>query len=292
MTLEEDALRIHRKLRGKIEIRSEVSLKDPKILDLIYTPGVAVPAKEIFKDKEKIYQYTSKWNSVAIVTNGTRTLGGNLGPEGALPVMEGKSVLFKVLGGVDAFPICLKTKDENEIVQVTKIISPTFGAINIEDIETPQSLEIVERLDKELEIPVFHDDQHGTGIVTLADVIKSLKVMGKKLRQVQITITGAGAAGYGISNSLYHEGARNILVVDSSGIIYDGRKEKMNRFKQELATRTNPEKKKGTLTDALKGSDIFIGVSGISGLLKKEMIKKMSVDPIVLALSNPTPKIF
>src|SRR5437667_11398467 len=234
MTIEEESLKLHEKLRGKIEIKSKVLIQNPKILDLIYTPGVAVPAKEISLDKEKIYQYTSKWNSVAIVTNGTRTLGGNLGPEGALPVMEGKAVLFKIFGGVDAFPICLKTNDEKEIVRVAESISPTFGAINVEDIETPQSLEIAETLDRNLDIPVFHDDQHGTGIVVLAAVANSIKILGKKLNDIQITVAGAGAAGYGISTNLFHAGARKIFVVDRLGIIYGGRKEKKNRFKKKL----------------------------------------------------------
>ena len=292
MTLKSRAVALHKKLRGKISVESKAKVKSLQELALLYTPGVAEVSKAIAKDRKKAYLYTSKWNTVAIVTDGTRVLGlGNIGPEGALPVMEGKPILLKVFGNVDAFPVCVKTQDKNEIIKLVKNIAPSFGGINIEDIEAPKCLEIVEQLEKELNIPVFHDDQHGTAIVVVAGLMNALKTVNKNLRKVKIVVAGAGAGGYGITNLLYEFGARNILVVDSHGIIYKGRKAGMNKFKNKIATKTNSQKIKGDLKFALKSADVFIGVSGKRGLLNKNLIKLMAKKAIVFALTNPTPEI-
>jgi malate dehydrogenase (oxaloacetate-decarboxylating) len=298
--LEEDAINLHRMLRGKIEIHNRVSVDSPSkdkndTLELIYTPGVAYVAKEISKNKELTYDYTSKWNTVAIVCDGTRVLGlGNIGPEGAIPVMEGKSVLFKVLGGINAFPLCIDMKDKEEIIRFVKAIQPVFGAINIEDIESPKVLEIVERLHKDLQIPVFHDDQHGTAVITLAALINALRLLHKEMSTIRVVIAGAGSAGYGIFRILQEAGCKNIVVTDSIGAIYANRVENGgldNPYKRELSNKTNPEKLSGSLADVLKGADVFIGVSGKSNILTKEMIHSMGHDPIVFALSNPDPEI-
>ena len=285
-------------LKGKIEIHNRVSIDSSSkgkndTLDLIYTPGVAFVAKEISTDKELAYDYTSKWNNVAIVCDGTRVLGlGNIGPEGALPVMEGKSVLFKVLGGINAFPLCIDTKDKEEIIRFVKIIQPAFGAVNIEDIESPKVLEIVERLHKDLSIPVFHDDQHGTAIITLAGLINALKLLQKRIDSIRVVIAGAGSAGYGIFRILQEAGCKNIVVTDSIGAIYENRVKGIdNPYKKEIADKTNPMKLSGSLTDVLKGTDVFIGVSGKGQLINKDIIQSMNNDPIVFALSNPDPEI-
>jgi malate dehydrogenase (oxaloacetate-decarboxylating) len=285
-------------LKGKIEIHNRVSIDSSSkgkndTLDLIYTPGVAFVAKEISTDKELAYDYTSKWNNVAIVCDGTRVLGlGNIGPEGALPVMEGKSVLFKVLGGINAFPLCINTKDKEEIIRFVKIIQPAFGAVNIEDIESPKVLEIVERLRKDLSIPVFHDDQHGTAIITLAGLINALKLLQKRIDSIRVVIAGAGSAGYGIFRILQEAGCKNIVVTDSIGAIYENRVKGIdNPYKKEIADKTNPMKLSGSLTDVLKGTDVFIGVSGKGQLINKDIIQSMNNDPIVFALSNPDPEI-
>ena len=285
-------------LKGKIEIHNRVSIDSSSkgkndTLDLIYTPGVAFVAKEISTDKELAYDYTSKWNNVAIVCDGTRVLGlGNIGPEGALPVMEGKSVLFKVLGGINAFPLCIDTKDKEEIIRFVKIIQPAFGAVNIEDIESPKVLEIVERLRKDLSIPVFHDDQHGTAIITLAGLINALKLLQKRIDSLRVVIAGAGSAGYGIFRILQEAGCKNIVVTDSIGAIYENRVKGIdNPYKKEIADKTNPMKLSGSLTDVLKGTDVFIGVSGKGQLINKDIIQSMNNDPIVFALSNPDPEI-
>jgi malate dehydrogenase (oxaloacetate-decarboxylating) len=285
-------------LRGKIEIHNRVSIGSPSkdkkdTLDLIYTPGVAFVAKEISSDKELAYDYTSKWNNVAIVCDGTRVLGlGNIGPEGAIPVMEGKSVLFRVLGGINAFPLCIDTKDKEEIIRFVKLIQPIFGAVNIEDIESPKVLEIVERLHKDLSIPVFHDDQHGTAIIALAGLINALKLLQKKIESIRVVIAGAGSAGYGIFRILQEAGCKNIIVTDSLGAIYENRIKGMDSpYKKEIADKTNPMKVSGSLTDVLKGTDVFIGVSGKGHLISKDMVRSMNHDPIVFALSNPNPEI-
>lgn len=285
-------------LKGKIEIHNRVSIDASSegkngTLDLIYTPGVAAVAKKISNDKKLAYDFTSKWNNVAIVCDGTRVLGlGNIGPEGAIPVMEGKSVLFKALGGINAFPLCIDTKDKEEIIRLVKAIQPVFGAVNIEDIESPKVLEIVERLHKDLSIPVFHDDQHGTAIITLAGLLNALRLVRKKIENVRVVIAGAGSAGYGIFRILREAGCKNIVVTDSSGAIYEDRIKGIdNIYKKEIANKTNPNKLTGSLTDVLKGSDVFIGVSGKGHLINKDMIRSMNHDAIVFALSNPDPEI-
>ena len=284
-------------VRGKIEIQNRVTLdntvEEKSTLGLIYTPGVAYIAKEISKNKELAYDYTSKWNNVAIICDGTRVLGlGNVGPESALAVMEGKSVLFKVLGGINAFPLCIATRDKEEIISFVKAAEPVFGAINIEDIESPKVLEIIERLRNELSIPVFHDDQHGTAVITFSALINALRLLGKKLKEIKIVISGAGSAGYGIFRILYEAGCRNIIVTDSKGAIYEGRKESLdNSYKQEIAKKTNPKKLQGMLSEVIRKADVFIGVSGKADLLNNEMVKSMNTDAIVFALSNPDPEI-
>ena len=288
-------------LKGKIEIHNRVSLdsdvsKDKNgTLELIYTPGVAYVAKEVSNNKELTYDYTSKWNNVAIVSDGTRVLGlGNIGPEGAIPVMEGKSVLFKVLGGINAYPLCIDIKDKEQIIRFVKAIQPVFGAINIEDIESPKVLEIIERLHKDLQIPVFHDDQHGTAVITLAALINALRLLHKEMNTIKVVIAGAGSAGYGIFRILQEAGCKNIVVTDSRGAIYENRSEGSgldNPYKKEISIKTNPERQSGNLDDVLKGADVFIGVSGKGNVLTEDMIQSMAHDPIVFALSNPDPEI-
>ena len=302
--IKEDAINLHRSLRGKIEIHNRVSIdaglgdgEEKGILGLIYTPGVASVAQEICKKKELVYDYTSKWNNVAIVCDGTRVLGlGNIGPEGALPVMEGKSVLFKVLGDVNAIPLCISTQDKEEIIRFVKAIEPCFGAINIEDIESPKVFDIIKRLRDELSIPVFHDDQHGTAVITLAALINSLKVINKKIDNIKVVISGAGSAGYGIFKILKEAGCKNIVVTDSKGAIYEGRNDLVNANsqnldKQEIAKNSNPSKLVGNLDKVIRKADVFIGVSGKPGLFTKNMIKSMNYDAIVFPLSNPDPEI-
>jgi len=298
MTLKDDAISLHRILKGKIEIKSKVftdGALDGKndTLSLIYTPGVAYVAQEISGNKSLAYEYTSKWNNVAIICDGTRVLGlGNVGPEAALAVMEGKSVLFKVLGGINAIPLCIATQDLEEIIKFAKIVEPNFGAVNIEDIESPKVLKIVERLTRELSIPVFHDDQHGTAVIALAALINALKLVQKRLSDIRITIAGAGSAGYGICKILLTAGCRDILVTDRIGILHPSRKDiENNSYKLEIARRTNPNKVAGNLTDAIRDSDVVIGVSGVAGLFDKNMIRSMRHGPIVFALSNPDPEI-
>jgi malate dehydrogenase (oxaloacetate-decarboxylating) len=286
-------------LRGKIEIHNRVSIgssfkgSENDTLGLIYTPGVAFVAKEVSVNKQLAYDYTSKWNNVAIVCDGTRVLGlGDVGPEGAIPVMEGKSVLFKILGGINAFPLCIDTQDKEEIIRFVKAIQPVFGAVNIEDIESPKVLEIVERLQKDLSIPVFHDDQHGTAIIALAALLNALRLLQKRIDNIKVVIAGAGSAGYGIFRILKEAGCRSIVVTDSHGAIYQNRPKGIdNPYKKEIANETNPMKLSGSLSDVLKGADVFIGVSGKARLIDKEMVQSMNSGPIVFALSNPDPEI-
>lgn len=324
MTLKEDAINLHRLLRGKIEISSRISsdniFENSKeegrgTLSSIYTPGVAYVSTEIKMNKELAYDYTSKWNNIAIVCDGTRVLGlGDIGPEGALPVMEGKAVLFKTLGNVNAFPLCISIKDKEEIIKFVKAIEPSFGAINIEDIESPKVLEIVERLQKEMSIPIFHDDRHGTAVITLAALINALRIVRKNSNNVKVVIAGAGSAGYGIFKILYRVGFKDITVMDKKGAIYEGRdnndnNEKLrgiestkqnnpkqdsislNSFKKEIALNTNLNKISGNLETVIKGADVFIGTSGIGNLMNSQMVASMRRDPIIFALSNPTPEI-
>jgi malate dehydrogenase (oxaloacetate-decarboxylating) len=307
-TLNEDAINLHRALRGKIEIHNRVSIdagfghheeeEEKGTLGLIYTPGVASVAQEISKNKELIYDYTSKWNNVAIVCDGTRVLGlGNIGPEGALPVMEGKSVLFKVLGNINAIPLCIATQDKEEIVRFVKAIEPCFGAINIEDIESPKVFDILKRLRDELSIPVFHDDQHGTAVITLAALINSLKIVDKKIDNIKVIIAGAGSAGYGIFKILKEAGCKDIIITDSKGAIYEGREDlvtvvnSQNLDKQEIARNSNSNKLVGSLEEVIRKADVFIGVSGKVGLVTKDMVQSMNYDAIVFPLSNPDPEI-
>lgn len=285
-------------LKGKIEIRSRVSLdnaaEERGTLGLIYTPGVAYVALEISSHKKLAYDYTSKWNNVAIICDGTRVLGlGNIGPEGALPVMEGKSVLFKALGDINAIPLCIATRDKEEIIRFVKLIQPNFGAINIEDIESPKVLEIVERLTKELSIPVFHDDQHGTAIITLAALVNALRLANKELDKVRVVISGSGSAGYGIFKILQTAGCKDIIVTDTRGAIFYGRVDidSQNPYKKDISINTNFRKLNGTLMEVIRKSDVFIGVSGKADILNKQMIESMNKDAIVFALSNPDPEI-
>ena len=277
-------------LGGKIEVTSKIPLSTRDDLSMAYTPGVARVCKEIAADKEKVYKLTIKRNTVAIVTDGTAVLGlGDIGPEAALPVMEGKAMLFKRFGGVNAFPICLDTKDPGEIIDTVVRIAPAFGGINLEDISAPRCFEIEKELTDRLDIPVFHDDQHGTAVVVLAGVINALKVVGRKLSEVRIVICGMGAAGVATTRLLLSAGAKNIVGVDSTGIVSKGR-DKLGGVKKMVAETTNPDGITGGLHDALKGAHVFIGVS-VPGRLTVDMIKTMATDPIVFALSNPTPEI-
>ncbi|MGH9981924.1 MAG: NAD(P)-dependent malic enzyme [Nitrososphaeraceae archaeon] len=298
MNIKDDSINLHRMLKGKIEIQNRVPIenifaKENSLINLIYTPGVAYVASAIAENKELAYDFTSKWNNVAIICDGTRVLGlGNIGPYAALPVMEGKSVLFKLLGGINAVPVCIETQNKEEIIKFVKYIQPLFGAINIEDIESPKVLEIVERLKKEISIPVFHDDQHGTAIITLAALINSLKLVRKQLEKIKILILGAGSAGYGINKILNSAGCKNTIVVDSRGAIYEGRKDLINnQFKYEIASTSNPTKIEGSIGSVIEGCDVFIGVSAKGNILSNKEISTMNVDPIVFALSNPYPEI-
>ncbi len=290
MNYAKKSLEAHKKNGGKLEVKSKFPLKNKTDLSIAYTPGVAQPCLEIAKKPEEAYKYTIKANSVAVVTNGTAVLGlGNIGAKAALPVMEGKAVLFKHFGNVDAYPICINSQDVNQIVETVKLISPGFGGINLEDIKAPECFEIEERLEKELDIPVFHDDQHGTAIVTLAALINALKVVQKKINQVKIVVNGAGAAGIATAKLLLSYGAKNIVLIDSRGAIYQGR-EGLNSHKKEIARLTNLKKEKGELKDIIQEKDVFIGIS-IAGALKKEWAKKMNKDSIIFAMANPTPEI-
>ncbi|HJH31217.1 MAG TPA: NAD-dependent malic enzyme [Methanosarcinaceae archaeon] len=289
----EESLKVHELHQGILEIASKVPLKTIHDLSVDYTPGVAEPCREIAKHEDDVYTYTSKGNLVAVVTDGSAVLGlGNIGPHAAMPVMEGKAVIFKTLGGVDAFPICIDTNDTEEIIRTVKHIAPTFGGINLEDISAPRCFEIESRLKRELQIPVFHDDQHGTAIVTLAGLMNSLKIVKKEPEDIKVVISGAGAAGIAITKKLIHAGVRskNILMCDSRGIIYEGRGEGMNPEKEDIAKITNVSRMSGTIADALVGADVFIGVS-VGGIVSKEMVRSMADDPIVFAMANPDPEI-
>ncbi|MBN1792991.1 NAD-dependent malic enzyme [Candidatus Woesearchaeota archaeon] len=285
------ALKMHEDNKGKISVVSKVSLKTKDDLSIAYTPGVAEPCVRISKNKDDVYKYTSKGNIVAVVSDGTAVLGlGDIGPEAALPVMEGKAILFKEFGGVDAFPIVLATKKVDEIVQAVKMIAPGFGGINLEDISSPRCFEVEEKLKKELEIPVFHDDQHGTAIVVLAGLTNALKLAGKKFSDIKVVFSGAGAAGIAIIKLLRTRGVSHIIATDRAGAIYEGRLENMNPEKEMLAKITNKEKLRGSLGDVINGADVFVGVSS-AGLLTAEMVKSMAPKAIIFAMANPTPEI-
>lgn len=292
MDYKKASLALHKKHCGKMEIKSKVPLKHKNDLSTAYTPGVAEVCRLIAKDKKAVYTHTIKANTIAVITDGSAILGlGNLGPEAALPVMEGKAILFKEFGAVDAFPICLATQDTEEIIKAVKLLAPVLGGINLEDISAPRCFEIEERLKKELDIPVFHDDQHGTAIVTLAALLNALKVVKKEIKQIKIVINGAGAAALSIVRLLIMAGAKskNIILLDTGGILYQGR-EGMNEYKEKIAKITNSQKLKGGLSEALVGADIFIGVS-VANVLNKEMVATMADKPIVFAMANPDPEI-
>ncbi len=290
MNIREEALRVHYELEGKLSIESKMKLNSREDLSIAYTPGVAEPCKEIAADREKVYNYTMKGNTVAVVTNGTAVLGlGNIGPEASLPVMEGKAVLFKEFGGVNAFPICINSEDPEDIINTVKLIAPGFGGINLEDIKAPECFYIEERLKNELDIPVFHDDQHGTAIVCLAGIYNALKVVEKKLNEVKIVINGAGAAGTAICKLLLKAGAENIVMCDKNGALVEG-DTTLSDAHMELAKLTNRNKEKGKLEDIIKGTDIFIGVSA-ANVLKPYMVEIMAENSVIFAMANPNPEI-
>ncbi len=291
MTLREEALHMHLVNKGKLESKSKVPVRNAKDLSLAYSPGVAEPCKAIYDDKNKVYDYTMKGNMVAVVSDGTAVLGlGNIGPEAALPVMEGKAVLFKSFAGVDAFPICLNTTDIDKIVETVKLLEPTFGGVNLEDIAAPNCFVIEERLKKETNIPIFHDDQHGTAIVTVAGLVNALKLVDKKMSEIKVVANGAGAAGIAIIKLLYRYGVRDIIMCDTKGAIYEGRPYGMNSVKEEVAKYTNNARAEGSLQDVIKGADVFIGVS-VEGALTAEMVSSMNPDPVIFAMANPNPEI-
>lgn len=291
MSIYEESLKYHEQQKGKIEVISRVEVKDSKDLSLAYTPGVAQPCLEIQKDPDKAYMYTRRWNTIAVVSDGTAVLGlGDIGPLGSLPVMEGKAVLFKTFGDVDAFPIILNTKDPDEIVNIVSKISLSFGGINLEDISAPRCFEIEQKLKKLVDIPVFHDDQHGTAVVVLSGLINALKIVDKKLEDLKIVMSGAGAAGVAITKLLLSSGVKNIIMCDRKGALYKGM-EHRDASKDAIAQITNPEGLRGPLSEVIKGADVFIGVSG-PGLVTKEMVASMNKDSIIFAMANPTPEIF
>ena len=287
----EESLKLHKQLHGKIEVVSRTKVNSEEALALAYTPGVAQPCLEIQKDVSKSYDLTRRWNTVAVVTDGSAVLGlGDIGPEAGMPVMEGKCVLFKEFGGVDAIPLCIRSKNVDDIVNTVSLLAGSFGGINLEDISAPRCFEIEERLKAACDIPVFHDDQHGTAVITLAGLINALKVVGKKLEDVKIVTSGAGAAGTAIIRLMMSMGLKNVIMTDRSGAIYEGR-EGLNPAKEAIAAMTNREKQSGSLAKVIKGADVFIGVSG-PGVLTAGMIKSMAKDPIIFACANPTPEIF
>ena len=291
MDYAKESLKLHSQWKGKIEVVATVPVETKDDLSLAYTPGVAQPCLEIQKDVNKSYDLTRRHNICAVVTDGTAVLGlGDIGPEAGMPVMEGKCVLFKSFGNVDAFPICVKSKDVDEIVNTVYMISGSFGGVNLEDISAPRCFEIERKLKEKCDIPIFHDDQHGTAIVTLAGLLNALKVVNKKKEDVKIVTSGAGAAAISIVKLLLSAGFKNVVMTDRSGAIYDGR-EGLNWIKQEMAMITNLQKETGTLADVIRGADVFIGVSA-PGTLTTEMVKTMNKDAIVFACANPTPEIF
>ena len=292
MDYAKESLRLHGEWKGKIEVIATVPVKNKEDLSLAYTPGVAQPCLEIEKDVDLSYEYTRRHNMCAVITDGTAVLGlGDIGPEAGMPVMEGKCVLFKAFADVDAFPLCVKSKDVDEIVDTIYRISGSFGGINLEDISAPRCFEIERKLKEKCDIPIFHDDQHGTAVITLAGLTNALRVTGKKKEDVKIVTSGAGAAAISITRLLLSAGFKNIVMTDRRGIIYKGREEGMNWVKEEMAEITNLQGEKGTLADALKGVDIFLGVSA-PGLVTQEMVRTMNRDAIIFACANPTPEIF
>ncbi|MBY6181380.1 MULTISPECIES: NADP-dependent malic enzyme [Staphylococcus] len=291
MSLRDDALQMHKENQGKLEITPNIKVTNKEELSLAYSPGVAEPCKEIHEDPRTVYDYTIKKNTVAVVTDGTAVLGlGNIGASASIPVMEGKAVLFKSFAGINGVPIALDTKDTEEIIRTVKLISPNYGGINLEDISAPRCFEIEDRLKKETNIPVFHDDQHGTAIVTMAGLINALRIVDKDLSDIKVVLNGAGAAGIAIVKLLDSYGVRNMIMCDSRGAIFEGRPYGMNDTKDYVAKFTNKDKIEGSLQDVIKGADVFIGVS-VANLLSKDMVKSMADDAIIFAMANPDPEI-
>lgn len=289
--MREKALKLHKDNQGKLAVVSKVELKDAQDLSLAYSPGVAEPCMEIHNDLNTVYDYTAKGNFVAVVSDGTAVLGlGDIGPEAAMPVMEGKAVLFKAFAGVDAFPICLDTKDPDKIIETVRLLQPTFGGVNLEDISAPNCFEIEKRLKAICDIPVFHDDQHGTAIVTVGGLINALKIVGKKAENVKVVVNGAGASAISVTKLIMGLGTRNIVMCDSKGSIFEGRTASMNPYKEEMARLTNPDRLDVSLAEALVDADVFIGLS-TGNVLKEEMVSSMGKDPIIFAMANPTPEI-
>ena len=291
MDYAKESLKMHYDLKGKLEIKSRAAVDSKEALSLAYTPGVAEPCLEIQKDVNKSFDLTRRWNTVAVVTDGTAVLGlGDIGPEAGMPVMEGKCVLFKEFGDVDAIPLCVRSKDVDEIVKTVELLAGSFGGVNLEDISAPRCFEIEKKLKACCDIPIFHDDQHGTAVITLAGIINALKLVGKKLEDVKIVTSGAGAAGIAIIRLLMSMGLKNVIMTDRKGAIYEGR-EGLNPIKEEMAKITNFKHEKGTLAEVVQGADVFIGVSA-PGTLTQDMVRSMAKDPIIFACANPVPEIF
>ncbi len=292
MNYAEESLKLHRKWQGKIELAARCGVDSAEDLSLAYTPGVASACLEIQKNPEESYALTRRWNTCAVITDGTAVLGlGDIGPEAGMPVMEGKCILFKAFGGVDAFPLCIRSKDVDDIVRTVTLLAGSFGGVNLEDISAPRCFEIERKLKASCDIPIFHDDQHGTAVITLAGLTNALKVVGKKREDVRVVTSGAGAAAIAITKLLLSAGFKNITMTDRHGILWKGRPEGMNWIKEEMAEVTNLEGKRGSLADALKGADIFVGVSA-PGLVTQEMVRSMNRDAILFACANPDPEIF
>ena len=292
MDYAKESLRLHYEWKGKLEMTPRAAVDSKEALSLAYTPGVAQPCLEIQKDVNKSYELTRRWNTVAVVTDGSAVLGlGDIGPEAGMPVMEGKCVLFKAFGGVDAIPLCVRSHDVDEIVNTVALLAGSFGGVNLEDIAAPRCFEIERKLKERCDIPIFHDDQHGTAVITLAGLTNALKVVGKKLEDVKIVLNGAGAAAIAITKLLLSAGARDVTLCDRKGAIYAGRAEGMNPVKEEIAQVTNPAKRAGSLADVLAGADVFIGVSA-PGAVTTDMVKTMAKDAVIFACANPTPEIF
>jgi len=288
----QESLELHRKSRGKLEVVSKLPVETMSDLSLVYTPGVAEPCREIERNPDSIYQVTSKANMVAVVSDGSAVLGlGNIGADASLPVMEGKSVLFKKFAGIDAFPICIKSQEVDDIVNITYQTTSSFGGINLEDIAAPRCFEVERKLKEICDVPVFHDDQHGTAVIVLAGLWNALKIVKKDIKDCKIVMSGAGAAGTAICRFLLSAGARNVILLDRAGAIYEGRSENMNWAKEEIALVTNPDKEKGSMEEVIKGADVFLGISA-PGLLTEEMVRTMARDAVVFAMANPTPEIF
>ena len=291
MDYAKESLKLHYELKGKIEMTARASVDNKEALSLAYTPGVAQPCLEIQKDVNKSYELTRRWNTVAVVTDGTAVLGlGDIGPEAGMPVMEGKCVLFKAFGGVDAIPLCVRSKNVDDIVNTVALLAGSFGGVNLEDISAPRCFEIEQKLKERCDIPIFHDDQHGTAVITLAGLINALKLVKKDIHDIKIVTSGAGAAGIAIIKLLMSMGLKNVIMTDRTGAIYEGRGG-LNPIKEEMAKITNQNHEKGTLAEVIKGADVFIGVSA-PGTLTKEMVQTMAKDAIIFACANPTPEIF